>query len=600
MYSITQDSNGFIWLIGQHGLLRFDGYNTIRFSSTSTWSVPFTWAHAVEKDQSKFIVATEESGSWHFDPQTGVSEPLKFQTPKNFHYQTLRFQDKYYTYSLNNVYEYDPATRKTQSIMTTDAVYELAKTKELLFINGKDKGLYSYNNTDIKRIYDGPVKKITTINDYVIVLTPSTLISFKGNEKIAETNIPPNVTSLVKAFNSDNFFTISSSGKINKYVSKTLELLKHGFSDAGKGRVISAFHDSSNVLWIASNFGVQTLTESKIINHPIVYDITYNANQTAYYQNEILIASYGNGLQRFSSEYSVLPEEVNNRFTKKALRTMDTVSIEGNLYIATFDGLWKFSGLSKQLERVNFPSNDKLLLQLTYQDGLLYIGSNYDGLYVYDVDKGHVIDHVTTSEGILSNEITDILSFNDGATWLSNTDGISIYNRYTKFVKNIPAHGNSKFISLIRSKDKIFAATMGDGIYIYNKQGELLSKIAEGIQFDRGSVINDEIWIGSSAGLYTIDPFTYDINLIPSTEKYSFSGQGYLHNGKVFLAHYGGVLEVPVERSNEFNAKVHVSKTTVSGVPYLLNHKATLSSSNDVVNLDLVSLDYRPGQDKKI
>ena len=45
--------------------------------------------------------------------------------------------------------------------------------------------------------------------------------------------------------------------------------------------------------------------------------------------------------------------------------------------------------------------------------------------------------------------------------------------------------------------------------------------------------------------------------------------------------------------------KYIISQTTVSGKTYLLNKTIQNASSNDVITLDLASLDYRAGQNKQ-
>ena len=67
----------------------------------------------------------------------------------------------------------------------------------------------------------------------------------------------------------------------------------------------------------------------------------------------------------------------------------------------------------------------------------------------------------------------------------------------------------------------------------------------------------------------------------------------------MYIANRLGILELPEVSKEIFHPKVYISKTTVSGKPYLLNKAIEIGSSNDVVTLDLASLDFRPGVTKR-
>jgi hypothetical protein len=67
----------------------------------------------------------------------------------------------------------------------------------------------------------------------------------------------------------------------------------------------------------------------------------------------------------------------------------------------------------------------------------------------------------------------------------------------------------------------------------------------------------------------------------------------------LYAPHYSGVLALDLQQKENFNPNVVISKTTVSGSSYLLNKKINITSSNDVITLNLASLDFRPGLPKK-
>ena len=113
------------------------------------------------------------------------------------------------------------------------------------------------------------------------------------------------------------------------------------------------------------------------------------------------------------------------------------------------------------------------------------------------------------------------------------------------------------------------------------------------------SFINGEIWISGRPGLYRLNPDTYELKMVANTEQYSFTKKPVLLNNKVYVGHYGGVIEVPLKAKDTVHAKIFISKTITSGKAELLSTAINIDSPNDLVTLQLASLDFRPGQGKK-
>jgi len=597
--NLVQDNKGFIWLAGQSGLTRFDDKQTITFSSSNTsWPLSFNWLHdiSIDNDNEQLLLATETDGLWRFNPKTGQAKKVATDIPRKSYYDVISFQGDYFIYAPDKLYRYHTKTNITEILDSNIKVRKIIRSNKYLYASSKN-GLYQLQDKVLVKILDEPIMAITALKSSVVVITKNAIIRFDDNGTQFKTNRINSIYAATKEFNTNNFFTVTNRGVVTKLSGDTLQPISHKYGNIKPARIRSLLHDNSGVLWLVSTRGIEQLTENRIKNHPIVFDIGINANELAAFNNEIIIGSYGAGLQNFKAD--VFSLSVNDTFSKNGLRITDIETINDSLYIASFDGLWRFNVEKNNVEKLDFPENNKLILKLVHHENSLYFGTNYHGVYVYDLTTEKIIKNISPEQGLSSPEIIDILPLNNGYTWLATSSAVDIINNHTNSIRSLILPGTSKVISLLKADDKIFAATLGDGIYAFNLQGELLAQFGQGVRFSQILKVNDEIWVTARPGLYRFNPTNYQLSMIENTEKYSFVGSNILHNNIVYASHYSGILSLDLISKEKFNPKVHISKTTVSGNSYLLNKAINIDSGNDVITLDLASLDYRPGVEKQ-
>ena len=597
--TIAQDEQGYIWFAGQHGLTRYDGASSITFSSTDKqWNTPFTWVHDIKKVKDKLLISTESSGLWLFDPKNSQTQKIPLDIEQRAIYDAAYFNRYFYFNMTNKLYKVEESSGKTSVVKDNSKVLEVLSTAEYLYFS-TDDGLYRQSkNNQLEQIISGYISKVAIVNNGVVAISNNRL-NFVDNKGIeATTKIDSDVIMLTNSFDGQSIFSLSTTGKIEKYHSNTLETEPHNYSHAESTTARQFLHDQSGVLWVVSNQGIQQVSEDRTLNHPLLFNIQTNANELALYKKEIVIGSYGAGIHSFKPTSDLIPESINLTLTKQAQRTMDLVAIKDSLYIASFDGLWFFNSQSQLTKKLDIEDNDKILLHLKNKDNLLYVGTNDHGFYIYDLDKKSVTEIIDEHDGLSKNEVLAILPL-ENDIWIGTSSGVDIFNPITRKIKNIDIEGSGKVVSLTFAKEKIFAFTKGDGVFVFNKQGDFLSKFGVGIDFTNVSLINNEIWAPAHNGLYIINPTNNKSNLMPNTEQYSFADAPILKDGRVFISHYGGVLEVPLQETTHFNAKIHISETTVTGQTSIGNKSININSPNDVVSLKLASLDYRSGKVKQ-
>ena len=593
---VIQDKRGFIWISGQHGLTRVDSSSTINFSlNNQQWPLPFSWIHDVNLLDDKLLLATETDGLWLFNTLNGAVKKLNIETPKQSYYKTTVFKKNYYVYAPDKFYKFNPSNQVTTVIDHNISISKQANTESQLYV-ANNKGLFKLENELLIKVIDQPITALKALPDAVIAITPDKIIRLNDEGDQTSTLHQEEIHGLTKAFDSDSFFTINNRGVIKKYHAETLAQLSHHYGKAKAVHYRTAFHDASGVLWLSSSHGLQQLSESYVTNHPVVFDIPINANEITLFENDIIIGSYGAGLQNFLEP--VFDLKINDNFTKKGLKVFDVLAVNNVLYIGSLDGLWRFDKDTKQLTKLDVIGN-KLVLKLEINNNQLYIATNDDGLYIYDLTSKEVIKHINTDDGLASAEVIDVLPLDNDKLWLATSSRISYYQEATNKVTTFDTPNKSKIISLVFADSKIFASTLGDGILVFNQQGDLLAQLSKGHSFTEMLLINDEIWISGKPGLYRLSPKNYQITMIENTQQYSFVSSMLVKNNTLYAIHYSGVLALNLSKQKQYNPKVVISKTTISGRSYLLNKTIKVASGNDVITLDLASLDYRPGLRKK-
>lgn len=593
---ILQDKDGFIWLAGQQGLTRFDANSNVTFSlSNQEWPLPYSWIHNMSLIDDKLLLATETHGLWLFHTQTGTVKKIPVDIPKQNHFDAVMFKGEYYINAPDKLYRYNPSTKETIVIEHNISIDHLIHNQEHLYI-ANEQGLFQLQDNRLVNILNEPITALKALTNAVIAITTNNIYRLSDDGTISSIKHDETIYGLTKAFDSDDFFTVNKKNTISKYNGLTLAKIPHHYGQSTTVRIRDMFHDASGVLWLVSNQGVEQVNENYITNHEVIFDIPINANEIKFFDDEIIIGSYGAGLQNFLKP--VFKQNVNTGFTKKGLKIFDAIEVNKSLYIASLDGLWRYDKNQNKVTKLNIIA-DQLVLKLRHKNNLLYIATNYDGLYIYDLASEKIISHIDVNKGLLSPEIIDVLTLNNGTLWIANSRHISIYQQATNVLTTINSPNKSKVVSFVLVDNKIFASTLGDGILVFNQQGDLLAQLYKDHSFTEMIVINGDVWVSGQPGLYRISAKNYQVTMIENTQQYSFVSSMLVKDDTLYAIHYSGILALDLSEQKQFNPNVIISKTTISGKAKLLNKSIKIDSGNDVITLDLASLDFRPGLAKK-
>ena len=596
---IIQDNKGFIWLATTNGLIRHDSESSITFNSNNkNWPLPFNWINDIDLiDNDKLLLATETHHLWLFDTNTGAATALAIDVDSSNIHQVLEHQGMYYLNVTNKLYRFNPLSQETQLIANNVEIDNLEHTHKHLYVS-KSEGVFKVVDDTLELVEAGNITAMSTSGTILLIAKGNELITLADNQEKNRILVNDAITSLTPSHDSVSLFTTNVKGQINQYKLNNLAEIAHNYPNILATFVQKTFHDNTGVLWILSNRGVEKITQSIAKNIPKIFDVRFNAIALAVHKNNLVLGSYGAGLNSLSELNKFLPKGINNQFSNNGKIITDLYSDDNNLYIATFDGLWQFNSASQTLIKVNLPNNNLLLLSMKYKGGALYLATNANGVIKFDIASQRVEYHIQ-GETLSSSEVIDSLPLANNKLWVATSTGINIVDTTDKSVTKINSFGENKVIALLEYKDKVFVSTKGDGFFIFNLKGELLSHFAKNITFGYMSLINDEIWISGRPGLYRLNPNTYQLNLVTNTEQFTFAKKPVLMDNKIYASHYGGVIEVPLIIEDQIDTKTFISKTIVSGKAKLLCDVIDIDSPNDIVTFELASLDFRPGQDKQ-
>ncbi|MCS3737636.1 ligand-binding sensor domain-containing protein [Mucilaginibacter dorajii] len=178
---------------------------------------------------------------------------------------------------------------------------------------------------------------------------------------------------------------------------------------------------------------------------------------------------------------------------------------KGNIWIAAFDGIFKYDG--KSFTNITGKvSSARFFSVLEDRRGNLWFGSIGSGVYYYD---GKSFQNFTTKDGLAGNSVTCIYEDKTGNIWFgaSRYDGKSFRNFTAK-----DELSNNNVNSVIEDKTGKFWFATGGNTFVYDGK-TFAAFIHNGKPFTNvRSIIEDKkgnIWLGGGDGLWRYDGKTF-------------------------------------------------------------------------------------------
>ena len=177
---------------------------------------------------------------------------------------------------------------------------------------------------------------------------------------------------------------------------------------------------------------------------------------------------------------------------------------KGNIWIAAFDGIFRYNG--KSFTNITSKvSSARFFSILEDGKGNFWFGSIGSGVYYYD---GKSFRNFTTREGLLNNVVTSIYEDKKGNTWFGAGGGASRYDG--KSFQNYRMNGGVNSILEDKTGELWFGTTGNTFVYdgktftVFTHDGKPFTNVRSIIQSRKGN-----IWLGGSDGLWCFNGSTF-------------------------------------------------------------------------------------------
>jgi ligand-binding sensor domain-containing protein/signal transduction histidine kinase len=436
--AMVQDSEGYMWLSTQNGLVRYDGYNykVYYLGSDKVNVYPVTSVGAIIKGDDKSIwVSTLGNGIFRYNRKTDTFDqfalPAKFT--KSFFALRLVDNDGNVWGNIDNngpkAFKLDPATKKYQffgnsekgsNYINANVIMSLRKTADGKIWIGTDNGIYNYAGSD------RPLKGFLVATDSAKYIGVNPLYEAPSQPGLFWINLfhGNNVDLRIACLD-------AKTGKIIKEyrASKNLDSVY----DAG---VYDIYEDKKQRLWFASEKGLARLDRQtgKFTNYLTNDTTVTQLGNILEDKNGKLWMQPANGLLYFDPEtarfefYKRDPDQPGS--LKSNIISTKLIDNNNNLWVGLSRG--GINKISKTKSAFELVSQGKDALS-GYPGGVSRIISsasgrtkilNAKGLFIWDTSAGRFTRFYASAPGQL---IAD--AWEDGnILYIATSDGFVVYN----------------------------------------------------------------------------------------------------------------------------------------------------------------------------
>ncbi len=550
--SLYQDEHGLIWIGTRDGLNRYDGneFTVYKQISGDTTALFGNNIRSVCGDKKGHLFMQCKSGLLTFDLRTEVFKTIRRQDVSTIAYG----KENLWFASSDTIFAYQPMAENKLKIhlLLTDkssrASSLLETSDRLLYVATNNQGLLVYDRnlkvvkrwkiSDIIYLYEDRKKNVwacTRFNGLYKVDFSGNLTSYQHNPGDPE-SIPDNFVRTICEDDFGNYWIGLYTGlcKLNTEIDKEkFSLYKyerhvsHGISNASVWTIIN---DVQGTIWVGTFFGGIDLYNPRysIFNFFSAYSNAPNSlsspvvgRMTEDQKGDLWIGTDGGGLNYFNrkkqSFEAFTTQEGRNSISSNTIKSIWLDKKRGNLWIGThLGGLNKLNLSTRRFTVFEYDANNPKSIpnnnvrEIVHHNDTLYLATQ-NSIGVFDLRTETCSTMKFDEIDISKRELPDLFLDSKNRMWFSFSNQAFSFDMITRKLTKFESQ-NNVLLFFEDSKQRLWAGTDGDGIYLLNEDNQQLKPCPDFNKHLASKYIIDfkesnggYFYVSTNAGLLIVD-----------------------------------------------------------------------------------------------
>ncbi len=523
---IHQTSDGYLWISGYSGLIRFDGNSFTVFNSSNTEALENNVIRSLAEDRKGNLWMTTQ-GSGLIAYNNGTFKTYGKEIGMMNLYRALLVDDKDRIWSASP--EFGWFYLENEELHFIEHSSSLKNLEVRTIIQSQDgtiwfgtlgNGIYKYQNNQLSQVEMPDYLKnewiysLLSENGELWIGANSGVFTYNGKQFSRQL---PQINSTVNDILRDKygnmwFGTINGLYRKNK----SDESLEYISTDNGLANnfVIDFLFDFEGNFWITQyKGGLTRISDGKFTN------FTYRGGLPEKVVNAIdeispntLLVGFDEGNLVTIKNGQIYPYKPKTNLSRDRIRHILTDS-KKNIWISTYDGLLKIEPSGKETflnENTGFPESK---IRLAYEDlnGNIWIGTRNNGLI--RMDKNGKTQLYNVNHGLTSNLVMAINEDKQGNIWIGTSEAINGLNKISPDGRIEPIGPESGFFgeivfNIYCDKDGLLWIASNNGLWLRKEDKFFSFNSKKGLLSDSPyDVIEDDygfLWLPFSEGIMKV------------------------------------------------------------------------------------------------
>lgn len=534
IYNIHQDEDGFIWIVSNRQLLRYDG---LKFRAFDKGNIGGTLYGLIEDSDGTMWIPSIGAGLYSFNGDSLKSySSSSGDLVKAIEIRNDTLYLGMYGDGLKLFYQDSVIAHYTDDDgLVGDEVWTIEKDSSGNFWIGTNSGLsyfdgktftnfttengLPYNNIRSIEVLENGEVWVGTDKEGIVVFEGLIPTKYFNEQNGLQSGIITSITQL-----SDNSIIVGSlGGGAMLYNGENFDAINLE-SGLISNNVNTSFESESGTIFLGTEDGLSVLV-------PRLFNSITLDNQSI-----------------FREEAVTLTQDGNDRFW---------IGMYGLGYRYLENDGWK------SIENPPFVTNGYAQSSTIDSDGNLWVGTQGSGVFKFD--GSNFVSKYTTENGLLDNYTRGITFDFDGNLWVGSNKGISVYSQSEELITTYSTSDeipNPFCITLTTASDgSVWYGSFGGGVVKFKDGEKTIYNSSKGLRSDQVLSIfedsNSDIWIGT---------FNYGISKVVGDSLTTFGPNDGLPEGanvagiledddqNLWLATGNGVIKVSLSEFNNFEA----------------------------------------------